>query len=61
LEQNIIIGLKLYTNQTPHPPLFPNNDIVLGINVKQKIIKKMHSKLKVKQAANYIDIFFCAF
>jgi len=40
LKQNNCIGLKLYTIQTPHPPWLSYNDIVLDINVKQKISKK---------------------
>jgi hypothetical protein len=40
LKQKICAGLKLNTIQTPHPPLFSYNDIVLGKNVKQKIRKK---------------------
>jgi hypothetical protein len=40
LKQKICIGLKMYTIQTPHPPLFSNNDIVLGKNVKQKMSNK---------------------
>jgi hypothetical protein len=60
-KQNNCIGLKLYTIQTPHPPWLSYNDIVLGINVKQKISKKMHSGHESKQAANYIGKFFCTF